>query len=168
MKIFKCMGFIAIFSLISCFAIADPKSSEIHFPKIWNAIAENSPELKAKRFSKEAAESAKNRLSLHWVPKLHAESKAYGTDDPTANFINVLGERQATTQDFNPSQLNTPGTHTFTLTTAGVDLPIFEGGSSQAALTAQENVFEAKEADSKAAADKVTLRLYGYLRTSFR
>ncbi len=130
--------------LVGAVASGGEAPKDLTFTRIWSKISEKSDELKASQFQQEAAEIRKRRLARHWWPKLHIDSSAFNTDDPTVNFINILGEHQVTTQDFNPTVLNVPGAHSFAQTTVGADFAIYDGGQSGAALSAQKKVVEAQ------------------------
>ena len=151
--------------LLTCQSVFSSENAKsITFPQLWAFISEKSPALRASRFRQEAAEISKRRLARHWLPKLHVDSSAFNTDDPTANFINILGERQVTTQDFNPTVLNAPGAHDFTQTTVGADFSIYDGGQSVAALAAQNKIAVARRIETQAARLKQyseAARLYG-------
>lgn len=134
MKIHRQIAFVLGVSVAVGSGLALAESvSRYRFKEVWAKIHAKAPDLVAAQNDWQAAEINRSRLSRHWYPRVFAEGKAYSTNDPALNFMSLLGQRRIGTSDFAPLALNQPGSHFYQRGTLGLDLPLYEGGSKQAA-----------------------------------
>ncbi|MDR3606644.1 MAG: TolC family protein [Oligoflexia bacterium] len=142
------------------------EGAPLSFAAVWQAVQAESPSQKAATAGYQAAEIASDRSGRHWLPRAFLNARAYETNDPAQTFFALLGERQATSNDFVPDVLNHPGSSFFTQAGVGLDFPIFEGGAKVAEHDALKSAAHARSLSLQAAVveDYLTLtRLYGGL-----
>lgn len=142
----KFYGLIISSSLLS-FASA---ASELSFNDVWGKYFDHSKEMESLRKEKEANELSSERGKLHWAPKISLMSQWSSTNDPGQVFINYLGQRAVTQQDFNPSSLNFPKRKEFLNGILGVDLPLYEGGMKTNQSSMFNSLVKASELELKA------------------
>ena len=140
------------------------------FPEVWKMIKADHPELISAQEELEAAHEGSLRSDRHWLPSLYFSGKGFSTNDSTQNFIGNLGQRSIVASDFNPENLNNPGSHAFAQLSLGAQLPIYEGGRGVIQSQVQKYSFESKEYLNSAAQIEVysqTVSLYaGLLSTN--
>lgn len=145
---------------------AAPAAPVIPFSELWKRVSAHSPAQKASSLEAQSAQVAADRAARHWYPRVFTEGRAYSTNDPGTSFISVLNQRQITQNDFIPEALNNPPSAFFQKLTAGLDFPLFEGGSRVAMADAAEAGARAKQLAEKAMRNReysAVSRLYGHL-----
>jgi outer membrane protein TolC len=131
-------------------------ANEISFGELWTKIKNESPSISRESHNYNAADLAVGRAEKHWLPSLTLSASSFSTNDPGANFIGDLSQRQITSLDFTPSTLNNPGFNNFEVGSLGLVFPIYEGGSKQSELLALTKMRDADSLNKK----EVTLSEY--------
>ncbi len=117
----------------------------ISFEEVWSKVKQNSPVLSREEHHLRASELRVSRLNKHWLPSLSLGASVFSTNDPASNFFSNLSQRQVTTLDFNPTNLNQPGSNSFGTATLGLDLPLYEGGRKSAEFEVQSKFRDAQK-----------------------
>ena len=145
-----------IFSIITTVVLSTSSyaTESVDFKTVWNTIKSSHPELKSSHEELSAAEAASARSDRHWLPQVYFSGKGFNTNDPAYSFMGNLGQRSITAADFSPASLNHPSNQNFAQFGLGMNLPIYEGGSSVALHEVQEFQLASKEsANSEAQID---------------
>jgi outer membrane protein TolC len=138
-------------------------AENISFEQLWSAIKVNSPALSSGEHEVRALQFGKSRADFAWLPSLALSGSVFSTNDPGANFISTLSQRQITAGDFNPTSLNQPGLNTFEQVSLGVNLPLYEGGMSVAQSAVSAKMLESASAKQ----DEVLLSTYADAASSY-
>lgn len=128
----KTLIFLGVLAAVSTIRPRSASAETLSFGQVWREVSSQSPALEGAKLKTEAAEAALSRSKRHWLPKLYLDARAFQTNDPGANLIGMLEQRQITAGDFSPDSLNHPEARTFTRGALGLDLPLYEGGLKQA------------------------------------
>lgn len=131
------------------------------FAEIWRKIAENSPGQRSADLEIHSAEQVETRAAHHWIPRFYVDGRVFTTNDPANAFISILGQRQLQAADFQPSDLNHPGTATFSRATVGVDFPVYEGGGRRAEHQSAQLLSAAKQSQKEALKNQEYARAFG-------
>jgi outer membrane protein len=91
------------------------------------ALAHN-PDLLAARARSEAAAARAQAASGARLPSLGVSASARASNNPLDAFADKLNTRSVTTSDFDPSNLNHPGTSDLYATQLALRLPVYTGG----------------------------------------
>jgi outer membrane protein TolC len=140
---------------------------EVAFEDVWKTIAADSKSQQASKLEIKAATEARDRASLHWLPKVYLDARSYSTNDPGQSFFGLLSQRSVTSADFDPNRLNHPDNHIYTRGALGLDLPLFEGGMKAAQAEMSGHLLAGKSAELsqvKAAQFAEVAKVYGSVR----
>lgn len=125
-------------------------ANSLPFEELWRRVYLNSPELAANRAEQESNDLARDRGSRHWLPRAYISGQWFNTNDPGQVFLNHLGQRAVTPNDFIPSNLNRPGNKVFAAGVLGLDLPLYEGGLKQSQASMLATIAQASKYETKA------------------
>ncbi len=143
--------FIIMAVILGLSRAAEAEAAELAFQEAWKIIASESKAQKASNYELEAAEEAKSRSKLHWLPRVYVDAKGYQTNDPGMSFFGTLSQRSVTAADFNPASLNHPESRWYTRGAIGLDLPLFEGGMKAAQVEMQGHFADGKRNSARQA-----------------
>lgn len=132
--------------------------------EIWASVHGKSNAQKAAALELQASSIEKDRREWHWAPRIYAEGRAFGTNDPVMSFSSMLQTRNLKSADLSvpspllspqaylnplsvlaPDTLNHPVSSGFYRGILGIELPVYEGGSGQARVDAAGSAAKARE-----------------------
>lgn len=122
----------------------DSPSGGYSFEQIWNIARESDLSIQSAKNESEAASFESDRQSRHWQPQLILEATGTQTNSPSLSFFSKLGQRSIVQSDFDPDQLNEPGSSFFTNAKLSLDWKAYEGGASRARAKMAAEMAEAK------------------------
>lgn len=127
----------------------------IAFEDLAKLAEENSGRIRAAQGEARAAELSRDRLRLHWAPRIYVEGRAFRTNDSGIAFGSRLSERSVRTEDLSlpatplelvqnpanilrPDTLNHPAPSNHGSGALGFEWMLYEGGAGQATARAAE------------------------------
>lgn len=155
-----------IISVALCATSGNLFAQIVPVEEVWHEIRQNSPALKADVLQREAANEHSLRLGRHWYPRFYLDGRGYSTNDPAQSFIGRLEQRQLVSNDFALDELNHPSGQTFARGALGVDLALYQGGSSTAmsdSAQAMNRAAKSQLADTEVKIYTQTAQSYGVL-----
>ncbi|MDD2900517.1 MAG: TolC family protein [Desulfuromonadaceae bacterium] len=112
------------FLLISA-AAADAETLKLNFKDALNMALENNSQIKAARFSSQAAARGIQSANSRYLPVVNFEETLMASNSPTNTFMMKLDEGRFTTNDFAISTLNNPSAAHDFKTALSVQQPLF-------------------------------------------
>lgn len=136
------------------------------FDQVWKKISEKSYSVESASQQAQADEIALSRADDHWLPRVYAGAKWFGTNDSAQVLFSNLGQRSVEAADFVPAQLNEPGFDGFLQGNVGLDWAVYEGGAKSKQVSMMKLISQSSQLETKAQKNQEyaqTAKHYGHL-----
>jgi outer membrane protein TolC len=120
------------------------KIKEDYFKTLWQAIREQSYQLKSDKYQTQALESQVSRQSKHHFPTVMLSGQVYGTQEAGTHLFSLLSEKKMMMSDFDPQVLNQPSLDWYQKMGLQARWAVYEGGRQQSLLKFYQNNLEAQ------------------------
>lgn len=104
----------------------------IEIDSVIEEVLQNSKIRKSAEYALDASQKELEKSQKHWLPQLYLDHSTYKTNDPTQKFMSNLYQRSISQSDFNPNAINKTSNINFSKSAIGLNLPLYQGGSSVA------------------------------------